>query len=293
MTMPETIQSCPLCGSAQSTLFDRRQFRSETVTNRLCAGCGLVYQSPRRTDEELAAFYAAEYRKLYQGSEGPDQKDLAVQAGRAEALLDFIQPKVRAVSRHLDIGCSAGLLLQRLQKAYNGQAVGVEPGRAYRAYAQEAGLRVYPSLEELQACEEPPFDLVSLAHVLEHIADPVAYLAALRRDLLEPGGGLLVEVPNLYAHDSFEVAHLVAYSPHTLLQTLERAGFEAVAVTTHGQPRSGIIPLYLTVLASIAPGGKPYWIRPERAVRLKRRLGLLHRRILSRLLPGLAWKTPK
>ncbi len=93
------------------------------------------------------------------------------------------------------------------------------------------------------------FDLISLAHVLEHIANPVQYLAGLRQNWLTEEGSLLVEVPNLYCHDSFEVAHLVAYSPHSLTQTLQQAGFEIVVFVQHGRPRSSILPLYLTVLA--------------------------------------------
>jgi hypothetical protein len=166
--------------------------------------------------------------------------------------------------------------------------VGVEPGRAYRAHAGGLGLTVYESLEALQAGAEAPFDLVSLAHVLEHLPRPVDYLRTLRTGFLEPHGWLLVEVPNLYCHDSFELAHLVSFSAHTLRQTLARAGFEVVALEKHGRPRSAVLPLYLTVLAR--PSGKQVVrIVPERGAALKRRLGLARRRLHSRLLPGRAW----
>lgn len=287
--MAETVRNCPLCGDRESSLFDQRAFHGESVTNRICARCGLVFQSPRRTAEELAGFYENEYRQLYQGSAGPTPKDLAVQDGRAETLLAFAGPRIERISRHLDIGCSAGLLLQYFQGKFHCQTVGVEPGKAYREFAQRQGFRVYPSLEELQASGEGPFDLVSLAHVLEHIPEPVIYLDSLRKTLLAPDGRLLVEVPNLYAHDSFEVAHLVAFSLHTLNQVLRKSGFEVLTWQQHGQPRSRLIPLYVTVLARPLPSPKPFQIQPDHGVRLKRQLGLLHRRLLSRLLPQLAW----
>ena len=44
------------------------------------------------TETELQEFYAAEYRRVYQGKEEPVAKDVAVQAQRARSLLDFIQP---------------------------------------------------------------------------------------------------------------------------------------------------------------------------------------------------------
>jgi len=289
--MSITVQHCPLCSSTQSLPFDQRTFRGQPVANRLCRACGLVYQSPRMTDVELEAFYAESYRQLYQGSQGPDSKDLAVQRGRARALLAFARRHIPAVSRHLDIGCSSGLLLQQFHQVYSCQPTGIEPGDAYRRYAQEQGLEVFASLPELRASNQAPFDLVSLAHVLEHIPAPVEYLEALGAGLLSPGGWLLIEVPNLYAHDSFEVAHLVAYSPHTLRQMLQKSGFDITGFQEHGQPRSAILPLYLTALArpsaSPLPGGSQ--VTPESGVRRKRRLGMLRRRVLTRLTPRRAW----
>ncbi len=290
--MPETVENCLLCNSNQSRPFDRRQFRGHPVTNRLCANCGLVYQSPRMTPAEMEAFYEAEYRDLYQGGEGPAEKDLVQQRGRVKSLLAFAQRRVNEVNRHLDIGCSAGILLQGFQGAYDSSPAGVEPGDAYRAYAQASGLTVYASLEELKEGQTERFDLVSMAHVLEHIGDPVAYLADLRESLLAQDGWLLLEVPNLYAHDSFEVAHNVSFSAHTLTQTLAQAGFETAAMKKHGQPRSQLLPLYLTALARPLSDPKPVPVRPERSVALKRKLGFLRRRILTRLAPRRAWIKP-
>ena len=196
------------------------------VINRLCRNCGLVFQSPRLSDQELHTFYEREYRQMYQTSEGPTQKDLAVQQGRAQALLDFSSLHLNEVSNHLDIGCSSGLLLERFRHIYDSNPVGIEPGEAYRIYARELDIVVYRSREEFASHHTGRFDLISMAHVLEHIGEPVNYLRELRRDLLTQDGALLIDVPNLYAHDCFEVAHLVSFSPHTLKQTLKKAGFE-------------------------------------------------------------------
>jgi SAM-dependent methyltransferase len=241
------------------------------------------------TDAERAAFYAAEYRQLYQGGEEPDAKDLAVQGRRAESLLAFCQGKLPGVWRYLDIGSSAGLLLQAFQGAYGCQVFGVEPGEAYREFARHNGLDVVPSLDEIKTREFDRFDLISLAHVLEHLPDPVDYLSNLRKSFLEPEGWLLVEVPNLYAHDSFEVAHLASFSPHTLRQALSKAGFEIVALEPHGRPRSRLLPLYLTVLARPAKATVALQVEPESRVRIKRWWGMTRRWLLSRLFPRRAW----
>ena len=288
--MPEFVSHCSLCGTNRSRLFDQRNFHGQSVRNRLCLNCGLVYQSPRMTAQDVVAFYAAEYRRMYQGNEDPIKKDLVVQRARAAALIRFVRLNVEHVNRHLDIGCSAGLLLQEFQHGFGCEAVGVEPGKAYRTYAHGQGLSVHASLEDLKVKEKACFDLISLSHVLEHLPNPAAYLSDLRETSLAPGGWLLIEVPNLYAHDSFETAHLFSFSARTLARTVQQAGYETIQLETHGRPRSNIIPYYLTLLARAR--SKPEQIIPlrrEKLVGLKRRFGLLRRRIISHLFPKKAW----
>lgn len=277
--MNQEVPSCPLCKGQRSDLFDQRTFRGIAVRNRICNTCGLVYESPRMSEDEADEFYKSEYRRLYQGGqEGPVLNEIVIQQARAEALFKLFDAKNKQVSRHLDIGCSAGLLLSKFREFYHCDSIGIEPGNAFREYARRQNLKIYSSLEELQHAREGSFDLISMSHVLEHLVDPVAYLVKLRESSLAQGGWLYLEVPNLYAHDSFEIAHLYSFSSHTLRQVLQQAGFEVVRVVKHGHPRSKITPLYLNVLAHprhtgvILPG-----IKPERGVRSKRRLGLFVR----------------
>ncbi len=287
--MPESVIQCPLCGSGSSRPFDHREFHGHLVENRICQECGLVYQSPRMTESESAEFYAEEYRLLQEGSADPTSRNMAAQDKRARFLLEFTRPEIPVVSRHLDIGCSMGILLQHFQGNYHDQAVGVEPGEAHRLRARGNGITVYASLEEMEKTGEARFDLVSISHVLEHLADPVGYLIHLRQFLLAADGWLLVEVPNLYAHDSFEVAHLVAFSPRTLCETIRRSGFGIAKFEKHGRPTSALFPLFLTVLCRPVRQPDLSPVRPEYGVAFKRRTGMLRRWLLERLLPGRAW----
>jgi 2-polyprenyl-3-methyl-5-hydroxy-6-metoxy-1,4-benzoquinol methylase len=288
--MPENVKRCPLCGNDRSRLFDKRDFRGRQVENRLCLNCGLVYQSPRMTEAESAEYYRAEYRRTYQGEEGPVKRDLAVQTARARSLINFVKPRVASVSRCLDIGSSSGLILQAFRDSFSCESVGVEPGDAYRNLATANGLKVYPTLDKLEQAGEKSFDMVIMSHVLEHLPAPVSYLAHLREYLLDREAWLLIEVPNLYAHESFEPAHLLAFSSHTLRETLRQGGFEMVRLKKHGSPNSAILPLYLTVLCRPAAEFQPIPIKPERGAALKRRMGMGLKSIAERLLPGLTWK---
>jgi hypothetical protein len=288
--MSKIVQFCPLCRSDRNKFFERCKFHGRDVINRICLNCGLVFQSPCMDDDEAAAFYAAEYRLLNEGSIAPTARNISVQQARAESLAGFARPVIDSLASQLDIGCSMGILLGRFEKEYHCHPVGIEPGEAHRNYACQAGLTVYASLEELEQNEHAHFSMVSMAHVLEHLPDPVGYLVHLRETLLDPAGWLLLEVPNLYAHDSFETAHLVAYSAHTLHQTVAKAGFEVVRLEKHGRPRSAWLPLYITLLARPKQGAQgKFLLQPERGVTLKRSLGMFSRHLLERLFPRWIW----
>jgi SAM-dependent methyltransferase len=280
-----------LCDDEHNTLFDQREFRGYQVVNRMCTNCGLVFQSPRMTAPELEIFYQGEYRRVYQGSEEPGDKDLAVQKARAETEARYLRDSgIEKVKRYLDIGCSSGLLLEKIRDVYQCQVVGIEPGAAYRTYADKRGLEVYENLEAVKAAGLPAFDLISMIHVLEHIPDPVNYLGQLRNDFLTSDGKILIEVPNLYAHDCFEIAHLTSFSQNSLVQVVKMAGFKTIFLILHGQPRSTLIPLYLSILAEPTEKMSDQdWLEEERWIRLKRRTGLAHRKLVERLFPRKAW----
>lgn len=284
-----TDLNCPLCGGTQSSLFDQRHFLGKEVINRKCSGCGLIFQSPRMSDDSLNRFYKQEYRQIYQSEDSPTITNLSVQQARAKSLLKFVTRRKKQVYAHLDIGCSTGKLLEQFRGEFDCRSVGIEPGDEYRNYALDQGNTVHPSIESLSLSEERDFDLISMVHVLEHISDPVQYLINLREEYLMPSGFLLIEVPNLFAHDSFEIAHLFSFSANTLSMILKKAGFEIIALRKHGEPRSVLIPLYITVLARPVVRPKLFEIHSDRGVRIKRGIGLFYRRVVSFLLPKLAW----
>ncbi|HEY5159255.1 MAG TPA: class I SAM-dependent methyltransferase [Anaerolineales bacterium] len=286
--MTQEVSTCLLCGSNLSSLFDRRTFRDFQITNRICDHCGLVYESPRMTEEETDEFYKREYRLTHDRHEGPTEKELAIQRARANALFNIIHAKIQKITRNLEIGCSAGFLLVKLKEQYHCDAAGIEPGIAFRDYAINQNLKVYSSMDELVQGGEERFDLITMSHVLEHLVDPIAYLVRLRESLLTQDGRLFIEVPNLYAHDCFEFSHLYSFSAHTLQQVLQQSGFQIEHMVKHGQPRSRFTPLYINVLARPDPAGVALQpIEPERDVRIKRRTGIFMREFVRVLtFPG-------
>ncbi len=282
---------CLLCGSEQHEVFSRVESFGFPLAYYQCANCGLIFQSPEAAQASDPQFYAETYRQIYQSSPEPTPKDLWVQEHRALALVQVLQTvKIDPPQRALDIGASTGILLEAFQRAFGGEVVGVEPGDAYRAHAARRGIPMFASVEDLAAAGPSRFDLISMIHVLEHLPDPVGFLAMLRTDLLKESGVLLLEVPNFYAHESYELAHLACYTPHTLQQVLRKAGFHVFFFQRHGFPRSALLNLYLTALAQPLPEDAPNWtVKRDRLVGIKRGAGLLYRRAVQKLSPHKAW----
>jgi 2-polyprenyl-3-methyl-5-hydroxy-6-metoxy-1,4-benzoquinol methylase len=283
--------NCLLCGSNQSSIFARVESFGFPLVYLHCDHCGLIYQSEEDSKAADPDFYASTYRKIYQSTEEPTGKDLWVQQQRANHMVKLLETEPpEQPGRILDVGASTGVLLKAFQDAFSCEITGVEPGDAYRAYAENRGIPMYPSLEALTESKEGKFSVVSLIHVLEHLPDPVGMLRSIRQDLLDEKGYLLLEVPNFYTHDSYELAHLACYTPHTLQEVLRQAGFETETLKKHGLPRSTLLNLYLTVIARPLPDGDPVSkVKPEKRVALKRKAGLFYRRIVQKLFPHQAW----
>jgi SAM-dependent methyltransferase len=290
-----SVDTCPVC---QRSRFDPFQsvFENEHQLNYvICKSCGLVLQSPRMDQNELDEFYNRDYRIHQQATEDPIEKDLRMQEARAERTLALVEDDLRTVDRHLDIGSSSGALLRAFRSKYQCMSAGIEPGEAYREFSRAAGDMVYSSQQELLETERGNFDLISMMHVLEHLPHPIAALDQLRQNLLTKDGHLLIEVPNLYEHASFELAHLFAFSPRSLREILRRAGYRACWLRTHGSFRSPILKLYITALAVPENEANPprrIYIPGPLDVGVRRKLGTIKREFFTRYWPDWTWQMP-
>ena len=103
--------------------------------------------------------------------------------------------------RLLDIGCGGGLLgepMARLGFAVTGVDASERNIEAARAHAETMGLAIdyrATTAEALLAAGAGPFDLVLNMEVIEHVADPGAYLRDTAR-LLAPGGLMILATLN-------------------------------------------------------------------------------------------------
>lgn len=97
----------------------------------------------------------------------------------------------------LDVGCGAGLLaepLARLGARVTGLDASPELVRVASDHAIAGGLEIDYRAGEL-ASLEGKFDLITCMEVIEHVADPSAFVGALA-ERLAPGGLLILSTPN-------------------------------------------------------------------------------------------------
>lgn len=113
-------------------------------------------------------------------------------------------PKVRdafAGLTLLDVGCGGGLIaepMRRLGFAVTAVDASSENIGTARAHAAQMGLDIAyraATVEQLEAEGAGPFDVVLTMEVIEHVADPEAFVRACAR-LVKPGGMIIVATLN-------------------------------------------------------------------------------------------------
>lgn len=152
--------------------------------------------------------------------------------------------------RILDLGCSGGLLAEKLV-AGGHHVTGVDvvevPGvrdRVSRFVQSDLG-------RGLSALDGEVYDVVILADVLEHLPNPMETLAGVR-SLLAPGGQVLISIPNFahwyprvrvglgaFGYDRrglLDETHLRFFSRRTLRRLVARAGFDILDERCTGLP---------------------------------------------------------
>jgi SAM-dependent methyltransferase len=218
--------ACPLCGVGPS-----RSWTHEGPWRVVrCLGCDLLITWPRPDDVTLAGIYGDRH---YYESGGMGCSAKAAWPQRARGMLETLGFSPRSV---LDFGAGEGHLVNALREmGLAAEGIETSPfGRVAARQMYDLELRA-----EVQADLCGQFQLVTLIHSLEHVADPVSTLTALRA-AVEPGGMVFIEVPHAGSVDMWwprlrrEVlalpVHLYHFVPDTLVRVVERAGLRVVEI---------------------------------------------------------------
>ena len=176
----EVISSCNLCGTDPVATIDAEHHLCQ------CTECGFIFDSPRPTFAEIQRFYSEE-----------DQYDawLAQEASRDTLWRRRLKRvlKYRQAGDLLDVGTGIGQFLSHAQRHFRVEGTEVSDN-AISIAKSRYGFDIHQGqIEEIQFDKQ--FDVVTAFHVLEHVPAPSAFIARCR-DLLKPGGILIIAIPN-------------------------------------------------------------------------------------------------
>lgn len=237
MSLPDKIQlettSCPLCGAGNGkpTRFDFTPYKLAR-----CAECGLYFCATRPTPESAAELYTRHDYFEGQGYASYAAQEPALRL-TFRRFLRKLNDRFPLQGALLEIGCGYGYLLDEARPYFQSR-VGTDFSPQAAKQAATYGAKIYQG----DIAGLPPndrYDCIILAHVIEHVYQPVPLLRAIR-EKLKPGGVVAVATPNIGSlwfplmgrkWSSFKIPeHVAFYNRQTLGRLLTSAGFKDISV---------------------------------------------------------------
>ncbi len=237
---------CPLCGGADTEFVTDRLRRGSGVVYR-CGGCDHGFLLTDRVLDERA-YYDEGYRKDHShkasGSETNPREVFDIYVRFQEDRLRVMAGDLSGSVRLLEVGASAGQFLHHARTRV-ASVDAIELNVACCDFMRaELDIQAEPTFLAESSHADGCFDVVCAFQVMEHVPDPVQFLADLRA-ATAPGGVVFVEVPNLHDpllsvwdvegyHDFYyHDAHLHYFSADSVRRAAVAAGFSPNSLEVH------------------------------------------------------------
>lgn len=250
------------CGSGEAAPL----YRVKGFPIVACVACGLARtELPEGFDP--ASIYAESY---FDGGQADGYVDYRgsrdVLCAEFRRVLDVLGRQGAQSGSLIELGCAYGFFLDEARAKFS--VCGVELADAARQECVSRGLVVERELTSQLVAAHGPFDVAVMLDVVEHLSDPGALLAELRR-AMRSGGRLLLTTGDFSAPLARLLGrrwrlmtppqHLWFFSPATLGALLERSGFRMFSV----EHPAKIVPLSLIAFqaARLLGASAPEWAR--------------------------------
>lgn len=238
---------CLLCGGKRrEILYQEKRLPKKKITSKevLCTGergvrgkhakiwkctsCGVIFQEPSFSEDELEKAYLDSGEDERYFGEFKQRKNLFRRS------LDRIEKYKKVRGKLLDVGSGAGLFVW-VAKESGWDASGLDPSKgAVKAAKRRFGVKVERGLFENFKAEPESFEVMTMWDALEHFINPLEALLK-ARELLKKDGILALTTINIESWFSKLLGsswpwliriHLWYFTPETLTKLLEKAGFK-------------------------------------------------------------------
>jgi SAM-dependent methyltransferase len=242
------VDVCDVCGStAFHEIAAGYDYELLTCTNRWhyvkCDDCGMVWLNPRPAVDALATIYPPTYYAY-------NYDQLSPIARKGKEALDAL--KLRSIlavgggatpTKYLDVGCGDGRYLEIMatKGVPRSDLYGLELDERIVGELQAKGFNAHcERVESSTSIPEGAFDLITMFHVIEHVASPREVVQRLF-EYLKPGGVLAMETPNIDSLDArlfakgtwggFHIPrHWYLFDPSTFRRLATDAGLDVTGI---------------------------------------------------------------
>ncbi|MFP5221751.1 MAG: class I SAM-dependent methyltransferase [Acidobacteriota bacterium] len=174
--------------------------------------------------------------------------------------VEILQYLPKAINRHLDIGCAAGMFGKIVKKKYGCESWGIEYTPQVAELAKQNIDHAYSGdCKEILPKLNERFDCVTMLDVFEHIAEGDGLLKLIRT-VMDDDSTLVISVPNilyarvaldLFFHRDFQYqecgvlddTHLRFFTRKSICRQLENAGYKIDAVHSINETQDWRFPL--------------------------------------------------
>ncbi len=247
-------EKCSLC---QSKIADEINATSDVRYWR-CSECGLEKQT--LSDLELGQQYLQAQNSNYEEDDLLFTKSVQeINALKAKARVKVVKKFLNS-GKILEIGPGCGeFLVEASNQGFEVEAI--ETSKRFANFIREnLAVKTHEMPLEKFINQGPEYDAVYSSHVIEHVVDPVLYLATALK-VVSPGGYFFVMTPNgacwehALTRESWAMytkAHLRIFTPDSLSLCMRKAGWEIESVRTLEFAED-----WIKVLLSVFSGKRP------------------------------------
>ncbi len=200
----ETLSNCPLCGSAQFSIYlhckDYTVSRETFIISK-CNSCGFRFTNPRPTEDKIGEYYKSDSYVSHSNTK-KGFINSTYQKVRKYTLLKKLQliSKYYKSGSLLDIGSGTGDFLNTMKLA-GWKTIGIEPSDETRLYSIESKQLDVRDENAIDKITDQSFDVITMWHVLEHVPQLNRRVGDLKR-LLKKDGIIIIAVPNCDSLDA-------------------------------------------------------------------------------------------